>query len=123
MKFRGLDTNGDWMFGQGLGSYASDAAALALDIAARVRSRKGNCFFATDDGIDYTNLLDKGQEQNFIAAMSNYIQQTPGVVKINSVSTNLDRKTRAMSLTYDVQTIFTRSFKATLNNLTGVPNA
>lgn len=122
MKFRGIDQNGDWKLGQGLGSYATDQAALSLDIAARIRSRRGNCFFATTDGVDYTNLLDKGREKDFIADMSNAIMQTPGVVNINSISTHLDPKTRRMSMTYDVQTVFTHSFKATLNNLTGVPN-
>ena len=119
MKFRGLDANADWMVGQGLGSYAKDEAALALDIATRIRSRRGGCFFAPGDGIDYTNLLEKGREKDFIAEMSDEIMQTNGVVKINSISTKLDPRTRAMSMTYDVQTVYTRSFKATLNNITG----
>ena len=119
MKFRGLDQNSDWQFGQGLGSYAKAANALALDIAARVRSRMGNCFFATTDGIDYTNLLDKGRQKDFETAMSNAIMQTNGVVKINSVSFNLDPETRAMSTTYDIQTIYSRSFIATIANITG----
>lgn len=119
MKFRGLDANGDFMFGQGLGSYAQGQAAIALDIAARIRSIKGNCFFAPQDGIDYTNLLDKGKEEAFLTAMSNCIMQTVGVVRINSITSNLNRQSRAMSLTYDVQTIYTRSFKATLDNITG----
>lgn len=119
MKFRGLDSDGDWMIGQGIGSYAQEQDALALDIAARVRSRKGNCFFAPNDGIDYTNLNDKGKQKEFITAMTNAIMQTGGVVKINSSSSALDNKTRRMSFTYNIQTIFTRSFQATINNITG----
>lgn len=107
------------MFGQGLGSYATALNAIALDIAARIRSRKGNCFFAPEDGIDYTNLLDKNREASFLTAMSNAIMQTPGVVKINSISSNLNRQTRGMSLTYNIQTIYTRSFTATIDNITG----
>lgn len=122
MKFRGLDANGDWLLGQGVGSYAQEADALALDIAARVRSRKGNCFFATDDGVDYANLLEKNQQKNLITAISNAILQTPGVVKINSLATNMNPQTRTMSLTYEVQTVFTRSFKTTIDNITGAPN-
>lgn len=119
MKFRGIDANGDWLMGQGVGSYAQDQAALALDIEARIRSWKGGCFFAPDDGIDYTNLLEKGRQNDFIAEMSNAIMQTPEVVKINSVVTNLNPKTRGMSMTYDIQTIYTQSFKATIDNITG----
>lgn len=119
MKFRGIDLNGDWMLGQGLGSYATAQAAIALDIAARIRSRKGNCFFAPQDGVDYTNLMEKGREKEFLTGISNAIMQTGGVVKINSISSNLVRGTRRMSLTYDIQTIYTRSYKATLDNITG----
>jgi len=119
MKFRGIDANGDWMLGQGLGSYAQGQAAIALDIAARVRSRKGNCFFAPTDGVDYTNLLEKGRIKDFELEMSNCIMQTTGVVKINSLTAVLNERTRAMTMTYDVQTIYTRSFKATIDNITG----
>lgn len=119
MKFRGLDSDGDWMFGQGVGSYAKEQDALALDIAARIKSRKGNCFFAPNDGIDYLNLNEKGRQSDFIRAVSNTIMQTDGVVKINSVTTSTDPVTRRASLTYDVQTIFTSSFVATINDITG----
>lgn len=122
MKFRGLDADGDWQLGQGIGSYAQDAAALALDIAARIRSRKGGCFFAPTDGVDYTNLMEKGQKANLITALSNTVMQTPGVVKINSVDANFDPRTRGLTMTYNIQTIFTRSFQATINNITGAPN-
>jgi hypothetical protein len=123
MKFRGIDSAGDWMLGQGLGSYAQESAALALDIAARIRERKGECFFAPGDGVDYTNLLDKGKQAAFENAMSNCIMQTTGVVQINSLVVDFDRRTRAITLTYDIQTIYSRSYKATLDNITGAPNA
>ena len=111
------------MFGQGLGSYAKEQAALALDIAARIRERKGECFFSPTDGIDYANLMEKGRQADFISAMSNCIMQTDGVVQINSIGVTFDPKTRAIRLTYDIQTIYTASYKATLNNITGAPNA
>lgn len=107
------------MFGQGIGSYATEIDALALDIEARIRSRKGNCFFAPDDGVDYTNLMEKGQKQDFENGMSNAIMQTEGVVKINSLSSILDPDTRSHSMTYDIQTIYSRSFTATIDNITG----
>lgn len=123
MKFRGLDSDGDWMLGQGLGSYAKEADALALDIAARLRSWKYDCFFALDDGVDYRNLLEKGQKTNLLASLQDCLQQTPGVVKINSFNPVFDPKTRLLHLTAEVQTIFTRSFRVTLNNITGATSA
>ncbi len=119
MKFRGIDVNGDWMFGQGIGSFAQGQNAIALDIAARVRSWKGNCFFDTSHGVDYTNVTEKGRETAFQTAMSNCIMQTVGVVQINSINVSINPRTRRASLTYDIQTIYTRSYKATLDNITG----
>lgn len=119
MKFRGLDAAGDWQLGQGLGSYAKDADALALSIRTRLLSWVGDCFFALQDGIDYHNRLDKGQQKNLIAELTNAIMRTDGVVRVNSLSANLDPKTRALSVTYDVQTVFTQSFKRTIANIAG----
>lgn len=123
MQFRGLDGDGDFMMGQGLGSYAFDEAAVGLDIATRVRAIQGNCFWALTDGVDYRNLLEKNRRKELIIAISNAILQANGVVKINSMSANFDPATRSISISYDVQTIFSRSFKATLDNVTGAPNA
>lgn len=119
MKFRGLDAGGDWQLGQGVGSYAKDADALALDIQTRLLSWKGDCFFALNDGIDYHNRLDKGQQKNLETELSNEIMQTNGVVKINSFTVTLDPKTRAFRATYDVQTVFTKSFQRTISNIAG----
>lgn len=121
MKFRGIDANGDWQLGQGIGSYAKDADALALDIATRLRSYKGGCFFAMTDGVDYTNLLEKGQQKNLQLALQNSIMQTPGVVKILAIDFKVDQARRSLSATVTVQTIYSRVFKTTINNIIGGP--
>ena len=119
MSFRGIDSLGDWQYGQGVGSYATDEAALALDIKARIRFVKGNCFFAPDEGVDFINIIEKGRQQDFVNGISNAIMQTEGVVKINTISVDFDPDTRAALLTYDIQTIYSRSFVATIENITG----
>jgi len=126
LKFRGLDSNGDWMLGQGLGSYAKESAALALNIQTRILSWYGNCFFAMQDGIDWRNRLDKGQESNLVAELNNLIIQTDGVIGINSLKTSISSSTRAISIQYDVQTVYTRSYRATVtaiaSSIAGVQN-
>lgn len=121
MKFRGLDANGDAMFGQGVGSFAQGPAALALDLAARLRSWKGGCFFAPNDGVDYRNLLEKGKLANLELALQNCIMQTPGVVKILKFKFTFNPQTRALRLVCTVQTIYSKAFVMTIDNLTGGP--
>lgn len=120
MKFRSLDANGDWMYGQGVGSYATGKAAIALAIATRLRLWRGECAFSTASGVDYTNLLDKGQEANLATALQNAILQTPGVVKIVSMPFSLNPRTRAMSVgPVTVETIYGQVFLAQINDLIG----
>jgi hypothetical protein len=117
MLFRALDANGDWMFGQGMGSFATRQAATALNISTRLKSIKGDCFFAPQDGVDYRNLLEKGQAQNLKIAQANQIMQTPEVVKILSLNTSQNPKTRAFGLTAVIWTVYTKAYTATLDNL------
>lgn len=122
MKFRGLDQNQDWMFGQGVGSYAQKQAAIALDIATRLRLWRGSCFFAVTVGVDYTNLLEKGQLKNLIAAMQNNILQTPGVVKLLTFNYAFNPATRRLAVgPILVQTVYSQLFVATIENLLSTP--
>ena len=99
---------------------ASDGP-LALDIAARLQSWKGGCFFAPTDGVDYKNLLEKGQQSNLQLALQNCIMQTPGVVKILSFAFKFNPQTRNLSMNCTVQTIYSKAFIVTLDNITGGP--
>lgn len=119
MKFRGIDSSGDSQFGQGLGSYAQGQGAISLDIAANLRSWKNNCFFAPSNGVDYKNLLDKGQLRKLEIALQNAILQTNGVVKILTFAFKLNPVTRALSMTCTVQTVYSQQFVVTLQNITG----
>jgi hypothetical protein len=123
MRFRGLDSNGDWMLGQGLGSYARDAAALALDIDTRIRCWYGNCPFDPQFGVDWLNRMDKLQRDNLLIELQRMILQTNGVVRINQVTYDHNTVTRELSVTYDIQTIYSASFRATVAALAGVANA
>lgn len=122
MKFRGLDSNGDWQFGQGLGSYAKEADALALNIQTRILSWLGNCFFDLQKGVDWKNRLDKGQRDALIIELNTILMQTDGVIKINSLDVTMDSATRSLSVKYDVQTIYTKSFQTLISNIAGVAN-
>lgn len=123
MIFRLLDANGDWVFGQGLGSYASGNQAIALNIKTRILSWLNNCFFDLGAGIDWASRLDRGQEQNLLNDLQAMISQSDGVVAINSVSANLNRSSRRLSVDYDISTIYTQSFTQTLEAAVGLPGA
>jgi hypothetical protein len=121
MKFRGLDANGDWLYGQGVGSYAQNQNAIALNIATRLRLVKGSCFFATNSGVDYANLMNNpGQLNNLITALQNCILQTEGVVKIINFDYTFNGPARNLSVgPVLVQTVYGQLFIAQITSILG----
>lgn len=109
MTFRNLDKNHDWTFGSSKSNYVSENQEIALNIKTRVLSFLGNCFFATDEGIDWFNLLDYRYQEKLENAVQEVIVQTPNVTGINSIDllTTSDRQIR---IAYDVQTIYSSSY-------------
>lgn len=111
MSVRAIDTNRDWMFGQGRQSYKVGEAELGQMINTRVLSFLGDCFFATDEGIDWWNLLGRGnqKEQLLKQSIGLTILNTEGVTAINNV--DIMRRGRDVVIYYDVQTIYSQSYQ------------
>lgn len=114
MRVRAIDENRDWEFGKGRQSYRIDEECVAQMIKTRLLSFLGDCFFATDEGIDWFNLLDRGfqNEVRLERSIKQTILDTEGVVGINNF--DLVRNGRTLTITYDVQTIFSASYQANL---------
>lgn len=110
-RFRAIDENGDFIFGAGLQSYFVDEDAIAADIKTALRTFLGEVFFALNFGVDWWNLLSSRQnsEQNIILQCRQIIAAREGVTRINRVEPILDRTTRRVSITFNVDTIFTRN--------------
>ena len=115
MKARKLDENGDWTFGNGLSSYVRDQAAVAQSIQTRVSSWMNDCFFAMTDGVDYRSLLEKGQQQALVNAVKLVILQTNGVVRVNSVTADLDAD-RKLTTRWNVDTIYSQNVPGATTN-------
>jgi hypothetical protein len=111
MIFRAIDGSGDWQFGQGRQNYLRGDDAVALNIATRLRCFFGDCFWATDFGVDWWNLLgsrNPSAQVNVILQTRTMIAKSFGVVRINSVEAVTDRVTRKLRVEYNVDTIFSR---------------
>lgn len=114
MILRRLDTLGDWTFGQGKGDYAVGLEAIRQNIQCRVLSWMYNCFFAKNDGIDYSSLLDKGQQNNLSYAIKAQILSSYGVVRIQQMSAIYTPRTRNLVVTYSVDTIYGQALSGTI---------
>lgn len=109
MAFRNLSRNGDWVFGSGKNSYVTENQEIGLNIKTRVLSFLGDCFFATEEGINWWNLLEIGKQEQLENSVQETIKNTAGVTAINSVDVVMGAN-RKITITYDVQTIYSESY-------------
>jgi hypothetical protein len=106
MIFRSLDSDGDWCFGKGKQCYRTGLSALMLNIKTRLKSWKGDCFFAVDEGVDWNNLLDIGTKSLLDVDLKRVILQSEGVIRMNSFESEIDRDTRQYSATSEILTVY-----------------
>lgn len=102
---RGLDVNGDWLYGKGRNDYVSNINAVAQSIRTRLNSFLGDCFFANSDGLDWFNLLGSKNQVALNLAVSAAIINTPKVTGILELSISISRA-RVVTIQYKVQTVY-----------------
>ncbi|MDR1282933.1 MAG: hypothetical protein LBK99_19240 [Opitutaceae bacterium] len=107
MITRALDHNHDWTFGKGRQNYLREAAAVRQRILTRLWSFLGDCFFDLAAGVDWWNLMGGKSEPAILAQTRSVILGTEGVIRLNSLSATRDPRTRAIRLSYNVDTIYT----------------
>lgn len=105
MIVRALDADGDWTFGKGKNNYLRGVRATQQNLATRLRSFLGDCFFDTGAGIDWFNLLGSKNLLKLQLDISAVILNTQEVTGLVEDSLFLDTK-RVMDLRYSVNTIY-----------------
>ncbi len=106
MKLRALTEDGDWTFGTGLYSYTRKIDAIALAIRTRLRSWKGDCFFALAEGVDYVNYLSYDTKDYLDSNIKRVVLTTEGVLKITNYESELNNSDRKVTIKMSVQTIY-----------------
>lgn len=104
MSTRGLDATGDWLFGKGQNDYVTGLQEVKQNVQTRLLVFLGECFFATDEGIDWFNLLGAKNKLALQLAISNVILNTYAVTKINSINITVN-SLRAFTITYSIKTL------------------
>lgn len=110
MIFRGLDSSGDWQFGQGYGSYAHGQSAVLLNVKTALLTFLADAFWNATFGIDWINLLGtKGTQNAILASVRQMIAQCEGVTGISAVSFSANTQTRRMTIQATVSTVYSQS--------------
>ena len=106
MRYRALSSSGDYTFGQsGANFLVNDAASVAQSIRTRLLLLEGEWFLDVTSGTPYaTDILGKGTQALYDAALRARILGTQGVNSIISYSSEL--KKRTLTVTSTVDTIY-----------------
>lgn len=107
IRYRALDANGDFVFGQGPGEFLVDSAlAVAQAIQTRLKLWAGEWFLDITEGTDFPGkILGMGTQQLYDQEIQQRILGTIGVRDIASYSSNLDQS-RHLTINATVDTIF-----------------
>jgi hypothetical protein len=111
-SFRAISAYNDWAFGQGRGSYFRDQAAIMADIKTSLLFFLNDFFAAMNVGVDWWNLLggkNPAAQNGILLQTRQAIIGVEGVVRINSVVTQMDAVSRRLTLIYNVDTVLSRS--------------
>lgn len=113
MKFRALDANGDWTFGNGVQNYLTNQDAVAIDIKTALQIFSGEVFWAVDFGVDWWNLIGSRDQVSILLQTRSIISSRDGVIRIKNVTAALNAA-RRLSLSYSVDTVFSRNINGSV---------
>ena len=101
MKYRRLSPTGDYMFGFGNTSFATDLEACAQAIKTKLKMFQGEYWEDLDEGLPFFQQMAGSRNKTMIDALiRSRILETPGVTSIQSFSSEIsaDRKYTATAL-------------------------
>ncbi|QEE24532.1 hypothetical protein CS053_08470 [Rhodanobacter glycinis] len=106
MRYRKLDENGDYTFGNSSADfYIDEPEAVSQAVQTRLELFTGEWFLDTSDGTPWnTDVLGKNTSASYDMVIKERILGTPGVMSIDSYSSTLDRNTRNLAVAATVTT-------------------
>ena len=104
---RPLSALGDWTMGQ---NYLQGNLAIAQQVPCNVKMILGECFWATNEGINWFGFLSSEQPQALSLAIQAVVLNSINITGINSSQWALNPTTRTFqTATWDISTIFSQS--------------
>ena len=117
LAVRALDPQDDWTFGRGTQDYLEENRAILQNIQTRCLSVLNDCFFATNEGIDWFNLLGSKERTQLIRDLSKVIVETMGVSRINRIDIITNNNTRRIRVEFNVSTVYSESVNGQVEGL------
>ena len=102
MIVRGIDGSGDWLYGKGKNDYKTGLEAIKQNLSTRILSFLGDCFFDTNAGIDWFNLLGAKNQLAIELAVSAVILNTENIVSLEELTITRNAA-RQLTISYQAE--------------------
>lgn len=108
MRYRKLDANGDYSFGnQQSDFYINTREAVAQAVKTRLALFSGEWFLDTSEGTPWrSEVLGKFTQDAYDIVLKERIVGTAGVQSLDAYTSSLDRNTRKLSVQASITTIY-----------------
>lgn len=108
MKYRRLDANGDYSFGNGdFNFHLNTPDAVAQAVVTRLKLWAGEWFLNIDEGTPYqAGGLGTNKAQTIDPMIRERILNTQGVLSITNYSSSFNPDTRAFSCSVSIDTVY-----------------
>lgn len=122
MRYRLLDANGDYTFGQMGSNFAVNSpAAVGQAILTSLKLIQGEWFLDSTAGVPYNKqILGKNTTSTYDYVIQTAILGVQGVQGIATYSSSLDSTTRALSVVCTVDTVYGQTTVSATFTLGGV---
>lgn len=104
-RFRGTVQSEDWNFGKGLSDYLADDLAISKDIATKVRTFRGECFFDGAIGVRWFSILGEKNVTAVLFELQEVIYSVDGVTAVTDIRIEPLNDERTLVLRYWVNTV------------------
>lgn len=101
MRFRGIDANGDWVFGKGRNSYLKDNEALMMNIRTRLLEFLNDCFWDMEKGIDWWTLMGGKDLKKILVDVQRTILRSYQVKRIVNLDYTLTNRKLFISISIE----------------------
>jgi len=107
MKYRKLDSKGDFTLGTGTDFYQNVPAAVGQAVQTRLRLFTSEWFLDSTEGTPWrTDVLGKYTAQSYDSVIKARILGTQGVRQIRDYSSSVDPVKRSLSVAATIDTIY-----------------
>lgn len=108
MKYRKLDSNGDYTLGTPADFHINTPAAVAQAVKTRLALWVGEWFLDVTEGMPWNEQVvgKRLRGKNYDAAIRQRILGTDGVSEISDYSSSIDPDTRALSVSCTITTAY-----------------